>query len=82
MPMRLLAYDTAVIKDHRKQGYATYSLPVNIVLYTGSRRWKHRVAFDQHYDHPEVGAQYLHLASFTLVQLPSIKEILSTLMSA
>ena len=74
MPIRLLTYDTAVIKDHCKQCHDTYPIPVNIVLYTGSRRWKHAIAFDQHYDHPELGAQYLHLAPFTLVQLPTDKS--------
>jgi hypothetical protein len=74
MALRLLKYDTAVIEAHLKQGYTTFPVPINIVFHTGSRRWKHSTSFDENYDYPKIGSYYLHLAKFSLIQLPVSKE--------
>ena len=70
MPLRLLKYNTAVIEAHFKQRHKTFPIVVNTVLYTGKQPCKYSTAFDDCYAHPALGAQYLHLAPFTLIQLP------------
>ena len=70
MPLRLAKYNLAVIESHMKQKHKTFPIVVNPVLYTGKKPWNYSTAFDDYYAHPEIGAQYLHLAPFNLIQLP------------
>ena len=70
MPLRLAKYTLAVIEAHLKQKNKTFPIVVHNVLYTGKKKWKYSTAFDDYYAHPEIGAQYLHLAPFNLIQLP------------
>jgi hypothetical protein len=70
MPFRLAKYTLAVIEAHLKQKNKTFPIVVHNVLYTGKKPWKYSTAFDDYYAHPEIGAQYLHLAPFNLIQLP------------
>jgi hypothetical protein len=70
MPLRLLKYNVAVIEAHLKQKNKTFPIVVNTVLYTGKQPWKHSTTFDDYYTYPELGAQFLHLAPFHLIQLP------------
>ena len=70
MPLRLAKYTIRVMESHLKQKNNTLPIVVNTVLYTGKKRWKHSTAFDDYYAHPELGAQFMHLAPFNLIQLP------------
>jgi predicted transposase YdaD len=71
MPLRLAEYNLATIRGHLKQGHARFPIIVNTVLYTGKRPWKYSTAFSDYYDNPNLGAQYLYMAPFSLVQLPA-----------
>jgi predicted transposase YdaD len=70
MPLRLAEYNLATIKGHLKQGHATFPVIVNTVLYTGKRPWNYSTKFSDYYASPSLGAQYLYMAPFSLVQLP------------
>jgi len=72
MPLRLLKYDTAAIEAHLKQGYDKFPVVINIVLYHGKSPWPYSTAFVNYYADPQLGAQYLYMAPFTLVNLPSM----------
>ena len=71
MPLRLLKYDTATIEDHLKQGHKQFPVVVNIVLYHGKKPWNYSTAFADYYQNPDLGAQNLYMAPFTLVNLPA-----------
>jgi predicted transposase/invertase (TIGR01784 family) len=74
MPFRFLWYVTSTIKRHLEQGHKTVPILKNVLFYTGSRPWKASTKFDDYYDDPAIGSEYLHLKEFTLVTLPSNKE--------
>ena len=69
MPLRLLKYDTATIVDHLKQGHDTFPVVINTVVYHGRVPWNYSTAFVDYYANPRLGAQYLYMAPFTLVNL-------------
>jgi len=71
MPLRLAEYNLATIRGHLKQGHTKFPVIVNTVLYTGKRPWKYSIAFSDYYASPSLGAQYLYMAPFSLVQLPT-----------
>jgi hypothetical protein len=71
MPLRLAGYNLATIKDHLKQGHDKFPIVVNTVFYTGKRTWKYSTAFSDYYPNPGLGSQYLYMAPFTLVKLPT-----------
>ncbi|MHB9147294.1 MAG: Rpn family recombination-promoting nuclease/putative transposase [Candidatus Amoebophilus sp.] len=50
---------------------AIFPVIVNTVLYTGKRSWNYSTAFSDYYANPSLGAQYLYMAPFSLVQLPT-----------
>lgn len=69
MPLRLAKYRLAVIESHIKQHSGAFPIVVHTVLYTGAKPWNYSTAFDNYYTHPALGAQYLHVAPFNLIQL-------------
>jgi hypothetical protein len=71
MPLRLIKYDISAIEDHLKQGHKHYPVVINIVLYTGKTPWNYSTAFDTYYTNPALGAQFLSMAPFTLIALPT-----------
>ena len=71
MPLRLIKYDIAAIEDHLKQGHKHYPIVINIVLYTGKTPWNYSTAFNSYYANPALGAQFLSMAPFMLVALPT-----------
>jgi predicted transposase YdaD len=72
MPFRLLKYDVGAIETHLRQGHKELPIVANIVVYHGKRPWNHSTALVDYYANPELGAQYLYMAPFTLVNLPAI----------
>ena len=73
MPLRLLEYNAATIKQHLKQeGKDSQKFPVivNIVLYHGSKPWNYSTAFVDYYENPSLGKEFLDMAPFTLVNIP------------
>jgi recombination-promoting nuclease RpnB len=71
MPLRLAGYNLATIKDHLKQGHDKFPIVINTVFYTGKRPWKYSTAFSDYYANSSLGSQYLYMAPFTLVKLPT-----------
>lgn len=71
MPFRLLKYNIATIEDHLHQKNKHFPVVVNIVFYHGKEPWNYSTAFADYYQNPELGAQSLYMAPFTLVRLPA-----------
>jgi predicted transposase YdaD len=71
MPLRLMEYDVATIKDHLDQGHKKIPVLVNTVFHTGKRPWNYSTAFSDYYANPSLGSKYLYMAPFNLVQLPA-----------
>ena len=74
MPFRLLRYNIATIADHLEQNNAHIPIIVNIVFYHGSEPWNYSTALADYYKDRELGARYLDMAPFILVQLPASRE--------
>ena len=74
MPFRLLRYNIATIADHLEQNNEHLPVIVNMVFYHGSEPWNYSTALADYYKDRELGARYLDMAPFILVQLPASRE--------
>ena len=72
MPLRLLKYNIATIGKHLKQDNGLFPVIINIVLYHGSRPWHYSTAFSDYYANPALGKEFLYMAPFTLINIPSL----------
>jgi predicted transposase YdaD len=74
MPLRLLKYNIAMIEKHLKQDQGRFPVIMNIVLYHGSNPWNYSTSFSDYYANPELGKEFLYMAPFTLVNVPSLSN--------
>ncbi len=72
MPLRLLKYNIATIEKHLKQDQEKFPVIVNIVLYHGNKPWNYSTAFADYYANPILGKQFLDMAPFTLINIPTL----------
>ncbi len=74
MPLRLLEYNIGVIRKHLKQAQGKFPVIVNIVLYHGSKPWNYSTTFSDYYANPALGKEFLDMAPFTLINIPTLPE--------
>jgi predicted transposase YdaD len=70
MPLRLLKYDLSIIEDHLKHN-SHFPAVINTVLYHGKAPWNYSTAFTDYYSNPTLGGQFLYMAPFTLINIPT-----------
>ncbi len=75
MPLRLLKYNIAAIEKHLKQEKGQFPVVVNIVLYHGKTPWNYSTSFVDYYANPALGKEFLYMAPFTLVNIPTLSDI-------
>ncbi|MEM7173687.1 MAG: Rpn family recombination-promoting nuclease/putative transposase [Bacteroidota bacterium] len=74
MPLRILEYNTRVIRTHIKQENSGYPLFANFVVYHGKAPWKYSTRLGDYYENKILGEQRLFMAPFTLINLSGEDE--------
>jgi predicted transposase/invertase (TIGR01784 family) len=74
MPLRILEYNTAIIRAHIKGEAKTYPLFANFVVYHGKELWKYSTRLGDYYENKALGEKGLYMAPFTLINLPEKKD--------
>ena len=72
MPLRLMGYDLGAKEECAREGQQYLPIIVHFVLYNGTRPWPYSTAFTDYYADAELGAKYLYMAPFILIDMPTM----------
>jgi hypothetical protein len=75
MVFRFASYDVAIIREQRSATkQKTIPILKNVVFYTGESAWNASTKFDEYYDDPELGSQFIHIDEVTVKELSKDRD--------